>query len=136
MPKVAMQLTIGGLAKAAGVNVETVRYYQRRGLLSEPDRPLGGIRRYGQAELARLGFIKSAQRLGFSLDEIGLLLRLEDGTACEDARVIAEQKLILVRERIADLRRIEAALEGLVATCAARRGSVSCPMIASLLTTD
>lgn len=132
----AMQLTIGGLAKAAGVNVETVRYYQRRGLLSEPGRPLGGIRRYGRAALERLGFIKSAQRLGFSLDEVGLLLKLEDGTGCDDARVIAEQKLELVRERIADLQRIEAVLDQMVRTCRARLGNVSCPMIASLLAGD
>ncbi|MEP5176848.1 MerR family transcriptional regulator, partial [Marinobacter alexandrii] len=63
-------LTIGGLAKATGVHVETIRYYQRRGLLSEPQRPPGGIRRYGSADIDRLTFVKSAQNLGFSLDEI------------------------------------------------------------------
>ncbi len=67
-------LTIGVLAEAAGVNVETIRFYQRKGLMQEPDRPLGGIRRYGEPDLARVRFIKSAQRLGFSLDEIGDLL--------------------------------------------------------------
>ncbi|NWG88038.1 MAG: Hg(II)-responsive transcriptional regulator [Hydrogenophilaceae bacterium] len=128
-----LQLTIGGLAKAAGVNVETVRYYQRRGLLSEPDRPLGGIRRYGQAALDRLGFIKSAQRLGFSLDEVALLLVLDDGANCQEAQAIAEQKLAEVRGRIADLQRIETALQQMVQTCAARAGTVSCPMIGALL---
>ncbi len=64
----ASSLTIGGLAKAANVNVETIRYYQRRGLLSEPKRPLGGIRRYGSADIDRLTFVKTAQQLGFSLD--------------------------------------------------------------------
>ena len=127
------QWTIGGLAQAAGVNVETVRYYQRRGLLPEPDKPLGGIRRYDRHDLARLGFIKSAQRLGFSLDQVAQLLRLEDGTGCAEARTIAEKKLADVRERIADLQRIEAVLDQMVQTCATRRRNVSCPMIASLL---
>ena len=66
--KVADTMTIGGLAKAAGVNVETIRYYQRRGLLSEPERPPGGIRRYSAADIDRLTFVKPAQQLGFSLD--------------------------------------------------------------------
>ena len=126
-------MTIGALAKAAGVNIETVRYYQRRGLLPEPARPLGGIRRYDRGDLSRLGFIKSAQRLGFSLDEIVLLLKLEDGTGCEEARHIAEKKLTDLRERIADMQRIEDALDRLVHTCEVRKGNVSCPLIASLL---
>ena len=133
MKRQATQMTIGSLAKAAGVNIETVRYYQRRGLLPEPDRPLGGIRRYDRGDLSRLGFIKSAQRLGFSLEEVALLLKLDDGTGCEEARAIAEKKLTDVRERIADMQRIEAALDHIVHTCQARQGSVSCPMIASLL---
>lgn len=73
-------LTIGVFAKAAGVNVETIRFYQRKGLLLEPDKPYGSIRRYGEADVTRVRFVKSAQRLGFSLDEIAELLRLEDGT--------------------------------------------------------
>lgn len=126
------QMTIGGLAKAAGVNIETVRYYQRRGLLPEPEKPLGGIRRYDHGDLSRLGFIKSAQRLGFSLEEIALLLKLEDGTGCDEARMIAERKLSDLRERIADMQRIEQALDQLVHTCQAREGNVSCPLVASL----
>mgnify|MGYP003136621934 FL=1 len=69
-------LTIGGLAKAANVSVETIRYYQRRGLIPEPQRPPGGIRRYGATEIDRLMFVKTAQQLGFSLNEIGDLLQL------------------------------------------------------------
>ena len=69
-------LTIGAYAKAAGVNVETIRFYQRKGLLLEPDRPYGSIRRYGGPDVARVKFVKSAQRLGFSLDEIAELLEL------------------------------------------------------------
>lgn len=87
----ANSMTIGGLARAANVNVETIRYYQRRGLLSEPKRPPGGIRRYGFADIDRLTFVKTAQHLGFSLDEISDLLRLEDGTHCEEASLCRAQ---------------------------------------------
>ena len=79
-------LTVGLLAKSAGVNVETIRFYQRKGLLPEPDKPLGGIRRYDPSVLARLRFIKAAQRLGFILDEVGDLLKLDDGSSCREAR--------------------------------------------------
>lgn len=125
-------LTIGVFAKVAGVNVETIRFYQRRGLLPEPDRPLGSIRRYGTTDVARVRFIKSAQGLGFSLDEIKTLLQLDDGIHCHAAREIAEQKLKDVRARLLDLQRIEAVLSQLVRECHSRKGQVSCPMIASL----
>lgn len=125
-------LTISWLAREAGVNVETIRFYQRRGLLPEPDKPLGGIRRYVQADVARVLFIKAAQRIGFSLDEIAQLLQLDDGTHCSDARIIAERKLDDVRKRLADLQRIETALTQLVDRCTARRGKVSCPLIDAL----
>ena len=125
-------LTIGVFAKAAGVNVETIRFYQRKGLLLEPDKPYGSIRRYGEADVTRVRFVKSAQRLGFSLDEIAELLRLEDGTHCEEASSLAEHKLKDVREKMADLARMEAVLSELVCACHARRGNVSCPLIASL----
>ena len=125
-------MTIGVLAEAAGVNVETIRFYQRKGLMQEPDRPLGGIRRYGEPDLARVRFIKSAQRLGFSLDEVADLLKLEDGAHCTEAREQAERKLADVRARLADLQRIEGALQGLVERCCATRGRVKCPLIATL----
>lgn len=125
-------ITISGLAQAAGVNVETIRFYQRRGLLAEPDKPLGGIRRYGETEVARVLFIKAAQRIGFTLDEIAQLLQLDDGTQCKEAREIAEHKLADVRARLSDLQRIEAALAQLVDRCASRRGQVSCPLIDAL----
>lgn len=124
--------TISGVAQAAGVNVETIRFYQRRGLLVEPAKPLGGIRRYDDAEIARVQFIKAAQRIGFTLDEIAQLLRLDDGTRCAEARTIAEHKLADVRQRLSDLQRIEAALAQLVDRCASRRGTVSCPLIDAL----
>jgi len=124
--------TISGLARAAGVNVETIRFYQRRGLLTEPDKPHGGIRRYGEADIARVLFIKAAQRIGFTLGEIFQLLQLDDGTQCSQARAIAEHKLDDVRQRLSDLQRIEAALAQLVDRCASRRGQVNCPLIAAL----
>jgi MerR family mercuric resistance operon transcriptional regulator len=133
MEKNLENLTIGAFAKAAGVNVETIRFYQRKGLLPEPDKPFGGIRRYGATDVKRVRFVKSAQRLGFSLDDIAELLRLEDGTHCEEASILAEYKLKDVREKLADLTRMEAALSELVRACHARKGNVSCPLIASLL---
>lgn len=125
-------LTIGVLADAAGVNVETIRFYQRKGLMQEPYRPLGGIRHYGEPDLARVRFIKSAQRLGFSLDEVGDLLKLEDGSHCTEARKQAEHKLADVRARLADLTRIERVLTDLVERCCAASGKVRCPLIATL----
>jgi MerR family mercuric resistance operon transcriptional regulator len=124
--------TIGELAKVTGIHVETIRFYQRRGLLVEPQRPLGGIRRYGEAEAARIQFIKSAQKLGFSLDEVIALLILEDGTRCKEAREIAEQKLSAVRSKIANLSRMEETLSNLTMECTKRRGKICCPLISSL----
>lgn len=128
----SQSFAIGALAAEAGVHVETIRFYQRRKLLPEPERPYGGIRRYGPAEVSRLRFIKAAQRIGFTLDEIAQLLQLEDGTHCSQARTIAEHKLTDVRHRLEDLQRIETALAQLVKRCAAGRGKVTCPLIASL----
>lgn len=125
-------LTIGAFARAAGVNVETIRFYQRKGLLPEPARPHGGIRRYGRADVARVRFVKSAKRLGFKLDEIAELLRLDDGTHCLEASRLAEHKLEGVRAKLADLERMEVVLSELVCACHARKGNVSCPLIASL----
>lgn len=125
-------LTIGAFAKAAGVNVETIRFYQREGLLAVPMRPYGSIRRYGQSDVSRLRFVKSAQRLGFSLDEVAELLRLDDGTHCKEASHLAEHKLQDVRAKLADLARIEALLSQLVCACDAGNGKVSCPLIESL----
>lgn len=99
---------------------------------ARPRRPAGGIRRYGDVDLARGRFIKAAQRLGFSLDEIGELLRLDDGAQCRAARAIAERKLGDVRARLADLRRIGAALARAVVQCGAARGAVGYPPIGSL----
>ncbi|HSV48434.1 MAG TPA: Hg(II)-responsive transcriptional regulator [Ramlibacter sp.] len=132
MEQGSARLAIGAFAAAAGVNVETVRYYQRKGLLGEPDKPYGSIRRYGEHDVARVAFIKSAQRLGFSLDEVAALLSLDDGMHCKQAQVLAEHKLDSVRARLTDLRRIEVVLEGLVRQCVRSPGRVSCPLVAAL----
>jgi len=132
MKDIFENLTIGGFAKAAEVNVETIRFYQRKGLLLEPDKPYGSIRRYGETDVTRVRFVKSAQRLGFSLDEIAELLRLEDGTHCEEASSLAEHKLKDVREKLADLTRMETALSELVRACHRQKGKIFCPLIVSL----
>ena len=124
--------TIGRLAKVAGVHVETIRYYQRRGLLPQPERPPGGIRRYGQGDLARLTFVKTAQRLGFTLDEVGDLLRLEDGAHCDAASALGENKLADVRAKIQALQRIEKVLADLIDQCHTQQSAATCPLIASL----
>lgn len=126
------QYTIGTLAKQAGVNVETIRYYQRRGLVPKPDRPLGGIRRYAPTHVRRLRFIKHAQTLGFSLEEVTDLLALEDGTHCREAEQLGSRKLAIVRERMAQLRRVEIALTALVDQCHSNAGKVHCPLIAAM----
>lgn len=123
---------IGTLAKAADVHVETVRYYQRRGLLAEPARPPGGIRRYGEGHVGRVRFIKQAQTLGFSLDEVQDLLALEDGQHCGEAQRLAALKLSMVRERMRQLRRVERALATLVEQCQCNTGKLRCPLIAAL----
>ena len=124
--------TIGALARQVGVNVETIRYYQRRGLLGEPRRPPGGIRRYGEAHAQRLRFIRQAQGLGFNLEEVKELLALEDGQHCREAERLGAIKLAAVRERLGQLRRVERALAALVDQCHSTAGRVRCPLMAAL----
>ena len=122
-------LTIGPLARQAGVNVETIRYYQRRGLLDEPDKPLGGVRRYPVALVGRIRFIKRAQALGFTLEEVALLLRLDEARACAETRELAARKLALINRKIADLASMRDALEALARQCDEGAGQTSCPII-------
>jgi MerR family mercuric resistance operon transcriptional regulator len=124
-------MTIGALAKAGGVGVETVRYYQRRGLLAQPRRAAGGIRRYGAAELTRIGFIKRAQQVGFTLDEVATLLRLSEEPGCSGARSLAADKLAVIEIRLRDLNGMRRALRGLIEQCDAG-GARRCPIIESL----
>ena len=130
--KTSSGMTIGSLADAAAINLETIRFYQRKGLMPEPVRAPGSVRRYGEPALARVRFIKSAQRLGFSLEEVAHLLKLEDGTHCTEARILAEQKLMDVSDKLADLQRIELVLRQLVKRCGSASGAVKCPIIESL----
>ncbi|MGH8676123.1 MAG: Hg(II)-responsive transcriptional regulator [Burkholderiales bacterium] len=126
-------MTIGALANACGVGVETVRYYQRRGLLDEPRRPAGSVRRYGEATVRRLRFIKRSQQLGFTLDEIEKLLRLENTPDCARASKLASARLAEVEAKIADLERVRGSLRGLVKACAAGRDPRSCPIVDALV---
>jgi MerR family mercuric resistance operon transcriptional regulator len=125
-------MTIGRLAQAAGVSVETVRFYQRIGLIRAPAKPSRGIRRYSEGDTDRLRFIRRAQELGFALAEVRQLLALEEGQSCGAARSLAARKLGLVESKLADLARMRDALAALVARCERRRGAVACPIIATL----
>lgn len=127
----ANSMTISRLAAAADVHVETIRYYQRRGLLQEPERPPGSVRRYGADDVSRLQFIRRAQAVGFRLDEIGGLLEVKGQRACEQTRHLTERKLAEVRQRLEELRGLEADLEHLVEECRAATGE-ACPALGRL----
>jgi MerR family mercuric resistance operon transcriptional regulator len=126
---VKVDLTIGTLAKRGGVNVETIRYYQRRGLLQEPSKPREGFRRYPLESVKRVHFIKRAQNLGFTLDEIHGLLDLDERKACLETRGMAAHKLELIEQKIADLSTIRTALTRLVRACDASSAGAPCPII-------
>lgn len=121
----ATEFTIGKLATAAGINVETVRYYERRGLIEQPDSS-GSYRRYGSDHLERLAFIRRAQGMGFSLDEIAELMQLNDMTDHLQARKLAETKIATINERITHLQQMQHALQHLVKTC---KPGKPCPII-------
>ncbi len=125
-------LTIGQLARAAGVNVETIRYYQRIDLINEPVKPAQGYRRYPTTSVERIRFIKRAQELGFSLNEITDLLSLNDGD-CSEARVIAEHKQEVIQQRIDDLSAMQRELTKLIKACKKNiSGQDRCAIIATL----
>ena len=129
------EMTIARLAEAGGVGVETVRYYQRRGLLAEPPRPQGpgsggGVRRYGAQDVRRLRFIRSAQAAGFTLEQIGELLALDAGEDRGRALALAQERLVELDARIAELEAARASLKRLARECGA--GSKGpCPILAS-----
>ena len=129
-------MTIGKLARTAGVTVETVRYYQRLGIFPEPHRARGSIRRYADDALRRLRFIKRAQGLGFSLDEVKLLLALSDGKHCVETRTLAERKRAVVEEKLADLKAMHDALSGLISACSRGGRGFGCPLIDALVAED
>lgn len=127
-------LAIGALAKRAGVGVETVRFYERRGLVRRPARPRIGYRAYPEDAVGRIRFIRNAQGLGFSLQEIKELLelRLKAGTSCAAVRSRAAAKVADVKRRLADLERIRIALDKLVAACPGRGALASCTILEAL----
>lgn len=122
-------LSIGKLARAGGVGVETVRYYQRRALLGTPARS-GGMRRYGAEDLRRLRFIRRAQQAGFTLEEIGELLALDAGHDHRRAHQMAETRLARLDAEIAELERARESLRRLASACA-RGGPGPCPILAA-----
>lgn len=127
--KKPLSLTVGELAKTAGVHVETVRYYQRRGLLATPERRYGTIRRYTEADLDRLRFIRRAQRLGFVLEEIAQLLTLDAIRDRDRARALAEAKVADLDSRLADLQAMRRVLVERIAHCVHGRPAEPCPIL-------
>ena len=122
-------LTIGTLAERGGVNVETIRYCQRRGLLQKPVKPRGGFRHYPLDTANRVRFIKRAQALGFTLEEIVGLLALDQKKACLETRGIAAHKLELIEQKIADLMKMKRALSRLLRACDVSSAGAPCPII-------
>ncbi len=131
-------VTIGQLARKAQVHVETVRYYERRGLLPQPLRRWSGYRQYSQDDVIRLRFIKRAQRLGFSLKEIAelLSLRVDPDTSCHDVKQRAEAKLADIEAKILALEQMKKALKKLAASCRGRTATSVCPILEALETTE
>lgn len=127
-----IRLTIGMLSKRTGVKVETIRYYERAGLMPQPGRTAGGHRVYDDEQLRRLTFIRRGRELGFSLEDLRALIGLVDGGfTCGEIRDIALAHLDEIRKKIADLRRLEKTLETTATRC--KGGSVpECPIIDSL----
>jgi Hg(II)-responsive transcriptional regulator len=128
------QLSIGQLAKRAGVRVDTVRYYERRGLLPAADRLPSGYRTYSVESSRRLGFVRHAQELGFTLDEIRelLTLRVDRRRSCADVRELAVAKLAAIDAKLESLRQIRRALAKLAESCTGRGPTSVCPLLEAL----
>jgi len=124
-------LKIGELAKAAGVGVETIRYYERRGLLAQPPRRASGYRQYPPMTVRRVRFIRRAQTLGFTLKEIEelLALRVDDERSCADVRALARAKLEDIERRVAELQQMGRALEQVARRCRGRGPTSECPIL-------
>lgn len=127
-------LTIGKVARGAGLPIDTVRYYEREGLLEKPARTASGYRYYSSDAVARLRFIRQAKDLGFSLSEIKelLALRVTPGKSCADVRAHAAHKIADVDRRIASLRRVRGALAKLASTCSGKGPVSQCPILEAL----
>jgi MerR family mercuric resistance operon transcriptional regulator len=131
-PMKTAELTIGRLARAANVNIETIRYYQRLNLLPTPNPKRTAFRTYPVELIDRIRFIKRAQELGFSLAEIASLLKLEDGTNRKIIRKVASERLHQIEANMTDLKRMQNALSHLIHECEAAGESQPCPIIATL----
>ncbi len=127
-------MTIGQVAKKTGVGIETIRFYERRGLIDEPPRREAGYRQYSDDVIARIEFIRHAKELGFSLKEIqGLFaLRVDQDTSCAEVRQRSEAKIAQTEEKIRSLQRIKKALQKLVAACDGRGPTNECPILEAL----
>ncbi len=125
------KMTTSQLARESNVNLETIRYYERRGLIPKPPRNASGYRQYSQEDIARTKFIKRAQALGFSLKEILEIfsLRMEPGTTCGDIKARVEAKIDEVEQKIADLRQMREALLNLVSKCTGKGPVGKCPIL-------
>ena len=134
MGQIRNGLRTSEVAAQAAVNVETIRFYERRGLLPKPPRTASGYRTFSPEMVPRIRFIKRAQDLGFSLKEIKelLSLRANPNTTCSDVRRRAEEKLLDIERRIRDLRRMGKTLARLAANCPGRGDTASCPILESL----
>ncbi|MFV2003162.1 MAG: MerR family transcriptional regulator [Paracoccaceae bacterium] len=129
--------TIGDAARLAGVGVETIRFYERKGLIKQPPRPRGGgFRQYTDEIVRQLCFVRQAQALGFSLKEIDVLLNLraDPGTDCKAVQIRASDKLVEVENKIAQLRIIGEALRDVIAACPLSGGLEGCSIIAAMET--
>jgi len=127
-------LTIGKVARLAEVGVETIRFYERQGLLDKPPRSAAGYRQYSEETVARLRFIKRAKSLGFSLREIRelLALRIDPQSTCDDVRRAAEAKIRDIEEKIRALRRMKEVLTKLAAECPGQAPVSQCPILDAL----
>lgn len=125
-------LTIHRAAKEAGISIETIRYYQRIGLIEKPEKPLSSYRVYSKETITRLLFIQRAKELGFSLAEISTLLALGDGR-CSETRELAEHKLELINSKLHDLQAIACTLEKLIQSCESNSTHQDCPIITAIL---
>jgi MerR family mercuric resistance operon transcriptional regulator len=125
-------MRIGQVAKAAQINIETIRFYERKGLIEQPLKPLEGYRDYSKKILEQLLFIKRAKNLGFTLEEVSGLLSMESAK-CEEIQEMATSKLADVRARIADLKRMESVLNQLVLSCKTNPKKTGCPIIETLI---
>jgi Hg(II)-responsive transcriptional regulator len=127
-------LSIGQVARRAGVGVETIRFYEREGLLEEPPRRASGYRQYSEQVVKRIHFIKRAQQLGFSLKEITelLLLRVDEHTSCEEVKQHTEAKIAEVERKVVELQRMQQALLQVAALCTGEGSATACPMLDAL----